>query len=464
MFKIILVLLSLISSTYSITCPTGSQESFADWGNDLRFYYMMRDPHCVVAPRSVTTFYPVSYHANRAVLAYWYSGKCCYRDKLEAGHVCTSTDILDNYYQTSKTMINTQTVFVEDTNSIRSSLQNDAYKENSARSSGWGETYQGSLLVTPPISMTVPANGHCLSDKCLGARCCQASVHPTKCSACSESGACEVCVSAGLDATSGCNDQCPVGHYCIGVSDCKTTSCRDDKGVLETVKSPCPAGKFNNDQGGQSSAACKRCEKGFYAYEASPTCTSCPAGKKNNAKGGVSHTKPSCHCTSSVKSICTAYCLSTCPLDKDCGEPYCSECNKGKYSEAGARDCKVCGKGRFSVSKGTAACTVCAAGFYSTIDMLTEPCTEECAAGTFGAVWDGNESNLPVSSAASCKDCPRYRLEKNVFSFLIKIVFSNFFFFVLPFFLSSSSSSLNLIVDFVKSIKANQCVMKMKEM
>ena len=51
-----------------------------------------------------------------------------------------------------------------------------------------------------------------------------------------------------------------------------------------------------------------------------------------------------------------------------------------------------------------------------------------------------------------------------MFSFLIKIVFSNFFFFVLPFFLSSSSSSLNLIVDFVKSIKANQCVMKMKEM
>ena len=381
MFKIILVLLSLISSTYSITCPDGSQESFADWGNDLRFYYMMRDPHCVVAPRSVTSYYPVSYHANRAVLAYWYSGKCCYRDKLEAGHVCTSTDILDNYYQTSKTMINTQTVEMEDTNSIKSSLQNDAYKEDGATYSGWGETYQGSLLVTPPISMTVPANGHCLSDKCLGARCCQATVHPTKCSACSESGACEVCVSAGLDATSGCNDQCPAGHYCIGVSDCKFTSCRDDKGVLETVKSPCPAGKFNSDQGGQSSAACKRCEKGFYAYEASPTCTSCPAGKKNNDKGGVSHTSIT-------------------------GKPSCRECMKGKYSEAGAKDCKDCGKGRFSDTRGTDRCTVCAAGLYSTIDRLIEPCTTECDKGTFGAVWDGNESNLPVSSA-SCKDCPR---------------------------------------------------------
>ena len=398
MFKIIFVL-SLISSTYSITCPTGSQESFADWENDLRLYYMMRDPHCVVAPPSVTTYYPVAYNA-KAYTGYWYSGKCCYRDKHKAGQVCTSTDILDNYYET--------TVSVQDTNKIKSRLQDDYYKINGylPGSTGWG-AYQGSLLVTPPISMTVPANGHCLSDKCLGARCCQATVHPTKCSACSESGACEVCVSAGLDATSGCNDQCPAGHYCIGVSDCKFTSCRDDKGVLETVKSPCPAGKFNNDQGGQSKAACKQCEKGFYAYEASPTCTSCPAGKKNNDKGGVSHTKPSCHCTSSVKSVCTAYCLSTCPLDKDCGKPYCSECNKGKYSEAGARDCKDCGKGRFSVSKGTADCTVCAAGFYSTIDMLTEPCTEECAAGTFGAVWDGNELNLPVSSDASCKDCPR---------------------------------------------------------
>ena len=58
-------------------------------------------------------------------------------------------------------------------------------------------------------------------------------------------------------------------------------------------------------------AACKQCEKGFYAYEASPTCTSCPAGKKNNDKGGVSHTKPSCHCTSS-RLFCFNYCLSTC--------------------------------------------------------------------------------------------------------------------------------------------------------
>ena len=376
MFKIILVL-SLISSTYSITCPTGSQESFADWENDLRKYYMMRDPHCVVAPSSVTSYYPVSYrtiyYSEGGV--FWYSGKCCYRDKLEAGHVCTSTDILDNYYET--------TVFVQDTNKIKSRLQDDDYKTSGGYlvgSTGWG-TYEGSLLVTPPISMTVPANGHCLSDKCLGARCCQASVHSTRCSACSESGACEVCVSAGLDATSGCNDQCPVGHYCIGVSDCAFTSCRDDKGVLETVKSPCPAGKFNNDQGGQSRAACKQCEKGFYAYEGSPTCTSCPAGKKNNDKGGVSATSVT-------------------------GSPSCSECNKGQYSKAGAKLCQDCGKGKFSVSKGADRCTVCAAGLYSTVDRLKVPCTTECDAGTFGAVWDGNESNLPTSSA-SCKDCPR---------------------------------------------------------
>ena len=373
MFKIIFVL-SLISSTYSITCPTGSQESFADWENDLRLYYMMRDPHCVVAPPSVTTYYPVAYNA-KAYTGYWYSGKCCYRDKHKAGQVCTSTDILDNYYET--------TVSVQDTNKIKSRLQDDYYKINGylPGSTGWG-AYQGSLLVTPPISMTVPANGHCLSDKCLGARCCQATVHPTKCSACSESGACEVCVSAGLDATSGCNDQCPAGHYCIGVSDCKFTSCRDDKGVLETVKSPCPAGKFNNDQGGQSKAACKQCEKGFYSYGGGPTCTSCPAGKKNNDKGGVSHTSIT-------------------------GKPSCRECMKGKYSEAGAKDCKDCGKGRFSDTRGTDRCTVCAAGLYSTIDRLIEPCTTECDKGTFGAVWDGNESNLPVSSAASCKDCPR---------------------------------------------------------
>ena len=126
MFKIIFVL-SLISSTYSITCPTGSQESFADWGNDLRFYYMMRDPHCVVS--SVTSYYPVSYHAKQgssytclAPNCYWYSGKCCYRDKHEAGQVCTSTDILDNYYLPSKQ----KTVSEKDKQASPDTTNNDA--------------------------------------------------------------------------------------------------------------------------------------------------------------------------------------------------------------------------------------------------------------------------------------------------------------------------------------------------
>ena len=321
---------------------------------------MLRDARCVVGLTSITSHYPTAYLAEPSgivINSYWYSGKCCYRDKQGAGSSCTNYDILD-------ASAPTVTVARMDTNSIKSSLQNpDDYKSTY-------EEYQGSLLVRPPVHMTVPARMTCKSDVCLSGTCCQANVHPTHCAACVEStGACQVCSSDGLDRTSGCHDSCPRGMYCPGAGS-------EDPGKIK----PCPAGKFNNAVGGQSLAACQTCAKGLYALEASSQCTSCPAGRFNSEEGGID-------------------------VKQSSSQSSCKNCNKGRYSEAGAFDCIDCGKGRYSEKRGAFTCFVCHAGLYSTDPELKDSkgCVK-CDKGKFLA--DDGVKKDNHDEAADCQSCP----------------------------------------------------------
>jgi hypothetical protein len=152
-----------------------------------------------------------------------------------------------------------------------------------------------------------------------------------------------------------CQD-CPLYTY-SGVGSGLLTNCTCNKGYTgpdgEQCKA-CIAGTYKDVNG---SSPCSLCNQGKYSTEtgeiSEATCSDCPAHTYSGA-GSI------------VQENCT--------------------CNKG-YTGADGVECAACDAGGFKDSNGSAACTLCSQGKYSTaIASISEASCSDCPAHTYSGV------------------------------------------------------------------------------
>jgi hypothetical protein len=152
-----------------------------------------------------------------------------------------------------------------------------------------------------------------------------------------------------------CQD-CPLYTY-SGVGSGLLTNCTCNKGYTgpdgEKCKA-CIAGTYKDVNG---SSPCSLCNQGKYSTEtgeiSEATCSDCPAHTYSGA-GSI------------VQENCT--------------------CNKG-YTGADGVECAACDAGGFKDTNGSAACTLCSQGKYSTaIASISEASCSDCPAHTHSGV------------------------------------------------------------------------------
>ncbi|CAK9017507.1 unnamed protein product [Durusdinium trenchii] len=213
---------------------------------------------------------------------------------------------------------------------------------------------------------------------------------------------------------------CPAGSFSILVA----------AGSLESCEA-CPAGTYSETEGADSPTYCLGCAAGAFSAPGSKFCEMCPPGEIS------SDSAPSC-------SPCELGSFAGVPGMSEC-EPcpagthghsntsYCMDCLPGSYSEvrgaAGPETCTPCAAGSasasygaasqlscepcrpgFAAAAGSALCSVCEAGTYSTLDAC-KPCSvgeymqyfgqtecRQCDPGTFN-----DQDQLPT---IACQACP----------------------------------------------------------
>eukprot|EP00818_Percolomonas_sp_WS_P008883 CAMPEP_0117435736 /NCGR_PEP_ID=MMETSP0759-20121206/636_1 /TAXON_ID=63605 /ORGANISM="Percolomonas cosmopolitus, Strain WS" /LENGTH=1157 /DNA_ID=CAMNT_0005227295 /DNA_START=458 /DNA_END=3932 /DNA_ORIENTATION=+ len=189
-------------------------------------------------------------------------------------------------------------------------------------------------------------------------------------------GACTPCSPGTYSNVTGRNsvcDFCPVGTYSTNTTG--RTYCED-----------CPAGTENPNVGAIVASQCTDCPPGFSSIAGSNNCTACPGGYFAPSFG-----EPSCSiCTAGTYSDAQASICSDCPLGTSNGAP----------GSAGLGSCLDCPAGTYAPSLATPQCIGCVAGTYSTATRATSSAVcQQCPLGTF--------SNVTGAPAASyCQGCP----------------------------------------------------------
>jgi len=180
-----------------------------------------------------------------------------------------------------------------------------------------------------------------------------------------------------------CSGACLPGYYCA-------------TGSTSNTSSACPAGRFNDKNGGAGLAACTlspigtssslagstratQCAPGQYQpNEGQSACISCAVGAYQPEVGAARCVR--CQIGRSTSSSGSSTCTACNPgfHQRFEGQTQCNACTVGFYQpELGAAECRECKTGRNSVS-GAAQCTVCSEGFYRPrSDSPAESC-ERC--------------------------------------------------------------------------------------
>lgn len=148
---------------------------------------------------------------------------------------------------------------------------------------------------------------------------------------------------------------------------------------------PCAQGTFSNSNG---MTVCTTCSRGSYSPSLGSTqCTNCLPGKFSTTPGATQESQctncpPGMYGPSAGASLCY-----TCGLGLYSGEgqPACTPCEQGKFSNASSNGvgCEPCPNASFSGGTGSSACTLCPPGTYSTQAELSTlaDCTP-CASGS----------------------------------------------------------------------------------
>ena len=162
--------------------------------------------------------------------------------------------------------------------------------------------------------------------------------------------------------------------YICGVTteckECTPGTYQNASGATACEGPPCAAGTYGmSNATSAADAVCFNCEWGKVALTGSTTCNICPAGKYSTA--------------SAAPSAAT-----------------CSDCPAYSYSDAGSMDEANCSCGRgYTVIVEGGGCVACAAGSFKDVNGSAE-CTD-CPAGKYSTA-----SAAP--SASTCNDCPAY--------------------------------------------------------
>ncbi|GMH87558.1 hypothetical protein TrST_g5970 [Triparma strigata] len=238
---------------------------------------------------------------------------------------------------------------------------------------------------------------------------------------------------------------CPTGSYCPGH---KTTrysfgdgNCAgSNQGGDNAPKTPCPAGKFNGEEGlnyctycdagkatpmnegatecascgagkyseeGSNVAGCVDCPKGKYAPEPeAEACVNCDVGKYSENDGSAS----CADCPASTNAPEGSFFCNSCGVGEygvhDAG---CETCQPGKYNSFPGLSCVDCAVGRYISANATAAeehdeqedCLPCPAGKQAQ-SAGSEVCTQ-CPAGSYKEEAFGEPCDLCKAGKASKK-------------------------------------------------------------
>jgi len=183
-----------------------------------------------------------------------------------------------------------------------------------------------------------------------------------------------------------CSGLCDPGHFC----EVKSTSAQS---------APCPAGTYNGSHGLTSAAGCAACPAG----------TRCPSGSSEPVKcapGTVAPTNSSATCAKCVAGKHQA----------QAGQLACEDCGKGTYCEAGANAETRCKAGYYSGQKGAGsidACMPCAKGHACPIGSTSGTTCDSACADAGGVFFVTSPSRCQAGSAnnltahATCRKSKR---------------------------------------------------------
>jgi len=149
-----------------------------------------------------------------------------------------------------------------------------------------------------------------------------------------------------------CEGPCPAGSY-------TTDDANDTDGVGVTSGGThcvmCPPGRYNNESG---QGSCAACELGSASGAGATTCTSCSPGTYADTKGA--ETCASCpDGTYTVTSGAVSCAACEAGTESATGAAACSACPRGKASEGGGAPCTSCAVGEYAPTDGLAACLSC---------------------------------------------------------------------------------------------------------
>jgi len=282
-----------------------------------------------------------------------------------------------------------------------------------------------------------------------------------KCPAAKYSSASRVtCALCPLDSTSSVSSDdvtdclCNAGYTGLDDGACLECVAGQYKQILGSVECTlCGAEKYSEVVGAVSSATCSLCSQGTYSMTDRNQCQACPSDSTSSASSddvtdclcNAGYTGPdgaciecvagqykgaigSAECTlcgtgkhsEGVGAMSSATCIScsagtysatdrshcvACPLDSTSPSSsrdmsYC-RCNAG-YSGLNGDTCIRCSAGTHKASLGTAECTECTAGRYSTMEgALSADVCIKCASGKYS-------ETVGAASSTSCMTCPQY--------------------------------------------------------
>ena len=187
---------------------------------------------------------------------------------------------------------------------------------------------------------------------------------------------CSICISgtfANETGSSFCWD-CPFGSISgIGSVMLNNCSCREGYTGPDGIEcTQCVAGTYKETNG---TAPCSKCVKGKYSTETAQisesACSDCPS-----------------HALSGVGSISQVNCT----------------CNKG-YTGPDGMECEACETGSFKDVNGTAACTLCSRGKYSTVTAaISETACQGCPFYTYSPDGSGLLTNCTCNKGYTGPD------------------------------------------------------------
>jgi len=170
--------------------------------------------------------------------------------------------------------------------------------------------------------------------------------------------------------------------------------------------SRCGGGLFSAAWGATGPETCETCPAGTWSEVGSPTCQICPANSNSEAGSAL---LTNCKCNAGASGQDGSTCV-LCPagmFKTSTGSAACSDCSAGKYSTTlgatVASACIECGAGKYLTTTGAAAetaCVACGAGKYSsTLGAVAESTCVSCLPSTYSAT-------VGATAASACLACP----------------------------------------------------------